>query len=399
MAVFGALSTYADVIQHESGLDASGTLLCRPDLPTLCLLPYATNTAMVLCDLEDQLTGRPSEFCCRDILKRVVANALVSHSIAFNVGVEIEFCLYDASNDPVDISTFAEPVTLTQQHDYISELYDHLKLQEVEVELIHAESVPGQLELVLSYLEDPVDLIDHVLLTQETIKSVAHSHGLKALFLPKMMAHEAGNGCHFHFSIRHPKTGTNLFVGSTGNVSRQAFFDGAKENISSLGQSFIEGILKHLPSLLALSFPTQNSFRRVGKGCWTGSEATWAFDDKEASIRVVANSQVMAWEHFEYKLCDSHANLFLVLVCSLSCGMDGIAKRMDIRSPRRQQQEPRPIPTSFLNSLELLEGNEVLNQVMGDSLMKAYVAVRRSEINHGIGMSLDEELVEALRHA
>ena len=57
------------------------------------------------------------------------------------MGAELEFCLYDAkTNNPVDDSVFANSITLNDQEEFISDLYDQLKDQDIDVELIHAES-------------------------------------------------------------------------------------------------------------------------------------------------------------------------------------------------------------------------------------------------------------------
>jgi glutamine synthetase len=137
--------------------------------------------------------------------------------------------------------------------------------------MLHTESAPGQLEIVLVYQEDPVQLADNVVLARETITAVTFKHGLKALFLPKINANHAGNGRHVHLSIRDTETGSNLFHSSGSHTPRrQSFLMGMTMDISSAGQSFIEGILRHLPALLALTISQQTRFvelaRVVGLG-------------------------------------------------------------------------------------------------------------------------------------
>jgi glutamine synthetase len=396
-AVFGGLPGFTDIVQPASGLDATGTLLFRPDISTLRILPYASKSAMILGTLDDQITGRISDFCCRGLLQNVLRRAADEHNIGFNVGAELEFLLYDnKTNCPVDFSNFAESQILNQRQDFITELYDQLAQQDINVEVLHAESSPGQLEIVLPYMRDPVSVADHVLLARETVKALSRAHGMKALFLPKTNLYQAGNGCHMHFSIRDVATGENIFAAQTDS-SREAFFHGSKSDISLIGQHFMEGILEHLPALIAVTLPTENSFRRVGQGCWTGHEAKWGFDDKEASLRVVANNQKLAWEHVEFKLCDNHANLYLALACIIVSGLDGVVNTSELRPPRHQDKEARPIPTSLNDSLACMEKDGLLSEFVGKSLMKAYVAVRRAEVERA--MTLDQEVEEALTRA
>jgi glutamine synthetase len=103
----------------------------------------------------------------------------------------------------------------------------------------------------------------------------------------------------------------------------------------------MEGILRHLPALLALTLPTTNSFRRIGKGCWTGHQVAWSFGDKETPLRVVANLHSQAWDHFEYKLCDNTANMYLALAGILSAGLSGLKQNLELRASQDEmQQEP-----------------------------------------------------------
>jgi len=118
-------------------------------------------------------------------------------------------------------------------------------------------------------------MADAVFFARETIANVAKKHGMKALFLPKFLPKSAGNGLHVHLSIYDIDTGKNIFVNEQSlSRRRQSFLTGDAKDISPRGQSMIEGILRHLPALLALTLPTTNSFRRVGPGCWTGSQGT-----------------------------------------------------------------------------------------------------------------------------
>ena len=250
-------------------------LTLEPDFSSLRILPYASKTAMVMCTAHNQQTQELSPFCSRGLLQRVVLHsAKEDMGIEFSVGAELEFILY-RENQPVDMSTFSNATTLNEQEDFISTLYDQLEQQDISIELIHSESAPGQLEVVLSYSDNVLQLADDVVYARETVTNVAKQHGMKALFLPKTSMMAAGNGAHLHFSFKE--------VGSP----RNAFSDPSQPTgISSKGEAFIEGVLDHLPSLLSFSIPTVNSFRRVGPGCWTGHTLGWAKEDKDSPVRV-----------------------------------------------------------------------------------------------------------------
>ena len=89
--VFGGLPSFADTIVDDSGLTAQDTIVFRPDLSTLHILPYSPSSAVVLGTLHDQKTGLLSDLCTRGLLQQVVQRAAEEHNIAFSVGAELEF--------------------------------------------------------------------------------------------------------------------------------------------------------------------------------------------------------------------------------------------------------------------------------------------------------------------
>jgi len=286
---------------------------------------------------------------------------------------------------------------MNEQQDFLNDLDKQLQEQQIQVEQVHAESAPGQVELVLEYQNDPIRMADWVVLSRETIVAVAKSRGLDALFLPKLADDKAGNGCHVHFSFRETtSTRENGFSHAT-----------LSGELSVMAKSFLEGILCHLPALLSLTMPTNNSFRRVGPGCWTGSSIGWELEDKEAALRVCMDTVTGQWTNVEYKLCDSTANIYLALSGILACGLDGIVQNLTLRPPQREQQnssswamqekQATTLPSSLQESLVCLQNDDFLCQeVMGTSLSKAYIAVRQAASKKYANRTLQEEVAMAL---
>lgn len=382
-----ALPSYADVIV-SSNLSARDVLVIHPDLHTLRVLPYAKGTAMVMGNLHDQITGKLSEFCTRGLLQRVIETAKVE-GLGFAVGCEIEFCLYrDSGNGtstdsdliPVDQSLFAHPSGLNEQNDFLNDLNLYLEQQRIDIELVHAESASGQFEVVLKYQRDVMRLADAVLMARETIRECARMHGLKALFTPKLRSDEAGNGMHLHISLRDVSK-------SSSNPSKNIFPLSAGTGISNVGSSFIEGILCALPALMSITLPSNNSFSRVGKGCWTGHNCSWAYEDKESPLRVCIDLLSREATNVEFKLMDSSANIYLALASILYAGFIGVKKAMKLRPPSTSANasdtaSSESLPSSFEQSLDILQTNELLNTLMGGPLMQCYTAVKRAEIEH-----------------
>ena len=389
---FAGLPTHADVPVLAANLSARNVLTLQPDFSSLRVLSYAPRTAIVMCTAHNQRTKELSPLCTRGLLERVLHEAREGMGIEFCVGAELEFQLFrpetkDGFPQPIDGTTFANPATLNEQEDFISTLYDQLAEQDIPIELVHAESAPGQLEVVLSYSSNVMQLADDVVLARETISSCAKKHGMKALFLPKTSMMTAGNGLHLHFSFR-----------DVGSSMDNSFSDPSQPTgISLRGQSFIEGILGHLPSLLSFSLPTVNSFRRMGPGCWTGSAVGWSTEDKEVPIRVCLDLSTQKATNVEYKLSDATANIYLELSMVLAAGMHGLKNGRNLRPPMEADDRSEPLPKSLQESLDLLKANDTLLSLLGQELSTAYIAVRESMVQ--IEKSIEEEVMDAFNKA
>lgn len=382
----GGMASYADHMVEGTGMSPRNVLSIMADPETLRVLPYNTKSAVVMGNLHDQYTGDVSPYCTRSRLAKLVQEAADQHNVAFSVGAELEFCLVRKEDGQfVDNTIFASTVTLNEQEDFISSLYEQCQQQDLAVELIHSESAGGQLEVVLEYSNDPVHFSDAILLTKETIQAVAHQFGMKALFLPKFDIMKAGNGMHLHLSIRDATTG------------RPTFCQGSA--LSKEGAAFVEGILEHLSAIVGLTLPTVNSHRRVGKGCWTGSVVGWALEDKEASVRVCSNLQTKDWDHVECKLVDNFANPYLAVGALLQSGLSGIVAQSELRPSLHNQDDGAAplLPKSLKESLDALENDNLLTKsFLGEKLRQAYLAVRRHELARSAKMTLEEEVQNAL---
>jgi len=376
--VSAGLPSYGDCLIAKSGLDASGSLSLKPDLASLKILPYAANSAMIMCYQLEK--NQPSNFCTRSILQKVLHSAANAFHLGFCVGAELEFCLYKKDTcEPVDFSVFANTNILNEQEDFIVDLEEMLLRQGIELELIHAESSNGQLEVVLKYQTDVIRLADNVIFAKETIMACARKHGMKAIFLPKICDKQAGNGLHLHFS----------FFDTRDYQKNNLFGDyDTKEEISSKGKSFMEGILQQLPSLLSFTLPSNNSFHRVGPGCWTGSTASWAIEDKEYSLRVCLDPQQYV-SNVEFKLSDSFANIYLELAAIIFSGLHGISNNLILRSMNSFENK---LPETLNESLDLLEQNVDFKNLLGCEFIQAYVAVKKNEVEFFKNMTLGDEL-------
>jgi len=126
-----------------------------------------------MCTLHNQIAGNPSPLCTRNLLQKVIDKSSESLGLAFSVGAELEFVLFrsrldeSASPEPVDYSVFANMITLDEQEGFTVTLCKWLDALDIKFTQIHAESAPGQFEVVLLHQDDALRLADHVVLAKE----------------------------------------------------------------------------------------------------------------------------------------------------------------------------------------------------------------------------------------
>src|SRR5947207_3175772 len=113
----------------------------------------------------------------------------------------------------------------------------------------------SQFEFDFKY-DNALTMADRYTFFRYMAKMIAAKHGLLATFMPKPFADKTGNGAHFNMSLADLKTGKNLFAVKPEDDPRGL-------GLSSLGYSFVAGILRHGRALCATLAPTVNSYKRL----------------------------------------------------------------------------------------------------------------------------------------
>jgi len=371
-----AVPVMFDVPAPGSGLGPVGEIRLVPDLQTLTVLPYASGHAQFIGDMV--MDGKPWTYCPRHFLKRMVAEAAKENLIVM-ASFENEFYLLPAAAHgivPADRTVFASTLSMELQREAIDAIADALIAQGIEVEQYYPESGPGQQEISILY-SHALTAADQQIMFRETVRSVARQHQLRASFVPKLFAEQAGSGCHLHISLW--RDGENLLP-DTDHPG----------DLSSVARCFMAGILSHLSSLMALTTPSVNSYRRIRPHCWSGAFRCWGYDNREAAIRVPTFPEHPDPTQFELKTVDASANPYLALGATIAAGLDGLRQGLELAAPVQvdpgniEESERRArgidlLPQSLGESIEQLERDEVLLQALGGDLATAYLAVRRME--------------------
>ena len=365
-----------DAPVEGSGLGPVGEIRLVPDLDTLTVLPYAPGHARVMGDMVKD--GKPWPLCPRDFLKRMAAMA---SAMDFEVmaAFENEFYLLHLTPgelNPADETLFATTLSMDLQRPVIDAIAKALIDQGIIVEQYYPESGHGQQEISMLY-DRALTAADQQIAFRETVRAVARQHQLKASFLPKIFADQAGSGCHLHLSLW--RNGLNLTPDPEGYGQ-----------LSPLAKHFMAGILDHLPALMAVTTPSPNSYRRIRPHCWSGAFRCWGYDNREAAIRVPTHPEGPSPTNFELKTVDAASNPYLALGIVIAAGLDGV--RQGLVLPEEVTIDPGIIPeierlargidqlpTVLGKSILHLQRDQVLLDAFGSDLAKAFLAVRRAE--------------------
>ena len=386
-----AVPVMLDAPAPGSGLGPVGEVRLVPDLDTCTLLPWAPGHARVMGNMVRD--GKPWPLCPRHFMRRMIL-AASEMGIEVTAAFENEFYLLRPSPDeivPVDETAFASTFSMEINRETVDAITEALIAQGVGVEQYYPESGPGQQEITISHT-GALAAADQQVIFRETVKAVAMGHHLKATFLPKVFADHAGSGSHLHLSLW--RNGANLVPDGSGGLS-------------TLARSFMAGILKHLPALMALTTPTTNSYRRIRPQSWSGAFRCWGLDNREAAIRVPTHPAPPSPSHFELKTVDATANPYLALGAVIAAGLDGIRKELDpgdsvsvdpasLPESDRRARGIDPLPTRLDGSMEQLRKDTVLLDALGPDLARVYLAVRKAEWKAMADWNLDKEVKSLL---
>ncbi|MDN5855006.1 MAG: glutamine synthetase, partial [Actinomycetia bacterium] len=283
---------------------------------------------------------------------------------------------------------------LAEVSAYARDLLEALDAQNVVVEQFHPEYAPGQFELSVAP-EGLVGAADTSVLVRETIRSVGRRHGLRTSFSPKVDLAGVGNGGHVHLSLQ--SAGDTQMSGGDGAAG-----------MKHVGEALTAGILRRLPSLMALGAPSLASYLRMVPSHWAGVYQCWGIENREAAVRVVTGSPGQSnAANVEVKCFDLLANPYLVLagiVAAGSDGIDGSAPLPDevvidpaaLSDEHREAQGVEALPTSLAQSVAEFEHDDVLRSALGDGLHASIIAVRRMEMD-SYASATPEEISAATR--
>ncbi len=393
-----------------------GDMLIIPDPETMRRDVFTTTpTVSFICDIVDATNKKPFSRDPRGVAKKAEAYLKKTKIADTSLwGPEFEFHIFDRVNviNDINISMYeinSEEAFWYEDEEYGNEGYKIAKkkgyhamppydrffdLRSAMVNVIesigvkvryhhHEVGSAGQNEIEI--LRYPLTAVgDITMWIKYIIKMVSMEEGKVATFMPKPMFGEAGNGMHYHqhlFKNKKP-----LFYDKKGYAG-----------LSKLALYYIGGILKHGRSLLAITNPSTNSYKRLVPGYEAPVNLFFSQGNRSAAIRIPEYAIEPMEKRIEFRPPDATANAYLAPAAMLMAGIDGIKNKIDptkegmgpidkdiLSLSEKERKKIVPVPESLKEAAEALEKDHeyLLNgNVFTEDLIEYLVNRARKEYN------------------
>ena len=353
----------------------------HPDLDTFVILPWRPQherVARLICDVYNP-DGTPFVGDPRHVLKNVLDKA-AKLGYTFNVGPECEFFLFDTdehgrpTTQTSDEAGYFDLGPLDHGEGTRREICIALEAMGFEIEASHHEVAAGQHEIDFKYA-DALTAADNIMTFKLAVKTIAQRNGLHATFMPKPIFGMNGSGMHTNMSLF--KDVKNIFFDENGErkLTREAY-------------SFIAGLLEHAKSLVAVTNPLVNSYKRLVPGYEAPVYLAWSASNRSALIRIPAARGQST--RVELRCPDPSCNPYLALAVCLAAGLDGIERglvppeevtenifSMDART--RADNGIDNLPGTLFEALELMKRDPLMADTLGPHAYESFLAGKYHE--------------------
>lgn len=367
---------------HERGL-------IKPDLSSVRLYPDSAglgNTAVVVA--ESTLFGMDP----RANLRKLVEDAKLLHKIDFLAGFEIEVAYLQPDDDEKFSSAgtglgglhLAASSFRSTLWPVVNETTVALAEGGVLAESSHKEYGISQWEYVLPPYS-PVEAVDAYVFSVETIKNIAHKHGLVATVFPVPYPNDGNekpeaDGSSKQERFSRQKNGQHIHISATLDGD-----DGHSESSSWNPDELLSGILVHIPALTAIGLSQVDSYQRVGESSLcTGGYVGWGEHHRDMPVRRMHRN------HWEIRVNDGTSNPYAMVGAIIGAALD--------RKPLTISAAPSKFVFQSCPSLTQLENSKSYFFAML-TITPALTAFLSEEQRTGLGITkaLPKTLQEALQ--
>ena len=347
-------------------------MLAKPDAATFSILPWRTESpgaARMICDIALP-DGRPSPSDPRNVLRRVLQEASDMGYTCYT-HPEIEFFLFKNPPEPgvapipVDQGGYFDHTPAIVGHDFRRQAITMLEAMGVSVEFSHHEGAPGQQEIDLRYA-DALSTADNIMTARHVIKEVALDQGVYASFIPKPFTDHPGSGMHTHFS---------LFQGEENAFHEE----GAPYQLSTVGRSFIAGILAHAGEFTAITNQFVNSYKRLNGGGEAPTLINWGHNNRSALVRIPAYKPLKGNStRVEVRSPDAACNPYLAFAVIISAGLKGVREKYTLED-FSENDKAASLPSNLDQAISAMESGALVRQTLGEDVFEYVLRNKRAE--------------------
>uniref|UniRef100_G3Q8D4 Lengsin n=1 Tax=Gasterosteus aculeatus aculeatus TaxID=481459 RepID=G3Q8D4_GASAC len=378
------LSPTSNEVDNANAANFSSDVLLIPDLSTFRVLPWAEQTARVICD-PCTVKGSPLRTSPRLIAKQLLGQ-LQSLGFSLHSSFTYECCVLGAP-DRIGPKTLLFPATtLLGNHDlpFFQQLLDSMYCMGADVDSIASASGPGQMEINLRP-EFGIAAADSAFTFRTGIKEMARKHSYIASFFADEGLYNAGVLSH---SLWDANGRQSLFVSG----------DKAAE-LSEIGRKWLAGLLAHSAALSCLMSPGLSCRSHMAKTIKDPKRmlyATCGCNDNSTSFNIKCHGGRET--HIDNKLGSAMANPYIVLAATVAAGLDGIRRNLHFdggldKAPN--QQRDFAVPVKLDDALEALGEDHVICSTLGEPFVQYFIAMKKFEIET---QELDDERNKCLEY-
>jgi len=372
---------------EETGLGVStgdSDRICLPVSDSISMIPWSSKPmAQVLLTMVEE-DGSPFFADPRQVLSRVLEK-LCELKLTPVVAVELEFYLLDNRRDkqkkpqppisPVTGKREADTQVysvdnLDDYKEFLDEVARCAKVQGLPADTAMAENAPGQFEINLQHVDDPLLACDHAIILKRLIKGIARNMGLNASFMAKPFSDQAGSGTHIHISLLDRKK-KNVFMGTKDKTD------------SPFLRHAIGGLVKTMKESTAIFCPNANSYRRFQPDLYVPMAPTWGIDNRTVALRIPSGSPKST--RIEHRVAGADTNPYLTVAALLAGIHYGITQKMKppkISTGDAIAKNPPSLPMNWAESLKEFSKGKILRKYFGKDFCHVFHETRKKEMEH-----------------
>ena len=267
----------------------------------------------------------------------------------------------------------------------LMDIQQNCELQNIPATTALSEFAPGQFEINLHHVSDPVTACDHGASLKRIIKGTTFKHGLGASFMAKPFTDFAGCGLHIHVSL-YDEDGNNVFAEPTSKEIPA---------ISHIMKHAIGGLQQTMADAMAIFAPNANSYRRLQPFSFVPLSPIWGYNHRAVALRIpVCDNKNMRVEH---RVAGADANPYLVMAAVLAGIHHGISNKCEptemIAEGTMLEEQEVALPIRWEAALDRFKKSEVLPEYFGEEFCRVFEIIRRSECDqfHAQISNLDYE--------